>query len=306
MNELYNIKKLAPIALFCFKRIDTLQLCIQSLQQCPESKDTDLIIFSDTSTDVETLLYVEKVREYIQKICGFKSVTSIYRPINFGVDNNIIEGVKYMSENYDSFIVVEDDLVVSKYFLSFLNQALKKYQDSDEILTIAAFNCVNIPRKYIWDCYFWNLSNPWGWATWSKKIQSVDWDLAIKENFLLNYNLQKEFNLFGSDRSRMLIRTIIGKIRAWDIRLDYYLFRSKRLTVYSRYNHVLNIGFNEQASNTFGYNRYKSMIDCPDLLNFKLSNYIIFNSIILNRLKNKNSLLARAKTVLFKILKINN
>ena len=296
----------SPIALFCYKRIDTLKLCIKSLQQCPESKDTDLIIFSDTSTDDKELVLVEKVRDFIKRIDGFKSVYTIYRPINYGVDNNTIEGVKYMSENYDSFIVVEDDLVVSKYFLSFLNQALRKYEDLDEILTISAFNCVDIPKIYIWDSYFWNLSNPWGWATWSKKIQSVDWDLSIKENFSLNHNLQREFNLFGSDRSRMLIKTITGKIRAWDIRLDYYLFRSKSLTVYSRYNHVLNIGFNEQASNTFGYNRYKSMIDCPDLLNFKLSNYIIFNSIILNRLINKNSLLARLKTVLFKNLKINN
>ena len=282
-------------------------MCIESLKQCPEAIESDLVIFSDDTPDKYSRNSVDKVREYIKSLVGFKSISIIIREKNFGVDNNIMEGIKYMSEYYDSFIVVEDDLVVSTNFLSFLNACLIKYKNYDQVLTVSAFNCISIPYKYIWDSYFAKISNPWGWATWSEKIKKVDWELAIKNNFSKSLLEQKSFNSLGSDRSRMLLRTLKGDIKAWDIRLDYYIYKTKKLTVYSSNNFVLNIGFNSDATNTFGYNRYKSSIKEFNVKKqFKLPDSLIINKLIIKRSIFKNSLLLRIKTLFFKLLDIKN
>lgn len=296
-----------PIVLFCFKRMDTLRACIDSLILCPEAKDTDLIIFSDAGRNEEERNKVDEVRAFLLHIVGFKSIQIVHRAENMGVDNNIIRGIQEMAERFESFIVIEDDLVVSDQFLWFMNAGLGHFRHFEKVLTLSAFNYVQIPKKYIWDCYFAERTNPWGWATWSYKIKDVDWDLAKNEGFLANTHEKKAFNRWGSDRTRMLRRTLIGEIRAWDIRLDYYQYKNNLNTAYTCQNLVINIGFNSSdASNTTGYNRFKVNFDVYDCLNLKFPEFTPLNSAIRKRFIFKNSLLSRIITTVLKILNIKN
>lgn len=300
--------KLAPIALFCFKRLETLERCLESLKNCPESSFSDLIIFSDSYRNEEEKEKVEKVRSFCDTIDGFNSIRVIYRKENLGVDYNIIQGIKEMATEHESFIIVEDDLIVSAQFLHFMNSSLIHFKNFKSVLTISAFNYVKIPRDYIWDCYFAARTNPWGWATWSQKIKNVDWDLAFTENFLTNPQEMKDFNAWGSDRSRMLRRTLQGEIRAWDVRLDYFQFKMGHITAYSRNNLVNNIGFNDpvNASNTTGYNRFKTNVRSFHTIQFKFPEFILTNKEIARRYVKQNNLYMRLVTTLFKKLKIYN
>jgi hypothetical protein len=298
---------MSPVALFCFKRLDTLSKCIESLKACPEAKETDLVIFSDAGRDYEEQKKVDDIRIFLQNIVGFKSIQINHRIENLGVDNNIIQGIKEMAERFESFIIVEDDLVVSSQFLWFLNAGLCHFKDFGKVLTLSAFNYVKIPKSYLWDCYFAERTNPWGWATWSHKIKEVDWDLAEKENFLTNSKELKGFNIWGSDRTRMLRRTLIGDIRAWDIRLDYFQYKKYLTSAYSCKNFVINNGFNSSdASNTTGYNRFKVDFEEFDRLNLHFPEFIPTNPTIKRRFICRNSLFNRIITFAFKILNIKN
>jgi hypothetical protein len=301
------MKSFSPIALFCFKRLDTLVLCIESLKSCPEAIHSDLIIFSDASRNDEEWQKVDEIRSYIKNINGFKSIRIIQRQQNFGVDYNIIKGIQQMSEEYDRFIVVEDDLIFSNQFLRFLNSGLNHFKSFEKVLTLSAFNFVKIPKNYIWDCYFAGRSNPWGWATWSNKIKEVDWDLALKNNFLSNKVEIRTFNKWGSDRSRMLKRTLKGEIRAWDILLEYYQFKKGLVTAFSSKNMVINNGFNRvDASNTTGYNRFKvEFIDFPQF-DLHFPDFLPSNPIINKKIIEKNSFFMRFKTKILKILNYKN
>ena len=212
-----------------------------------------------------------------------------------------------MSENYESFIVIEDDLIVSNQFLKFMNAGLIYYKSFERVLTLSAFNYVKIPKNYIWDCYFAKRTNPWGWATWSNKIKDVDFDLAIKNNFLNNPKEIKNFNEWGSDRSRMLKNVILGKIRTWDIQLDYYQFKKDFLTVYSCTNFVINNGFNDiRATNTKGYNRYKVLFKDFNHLDWYFPDFFPSNPNIKRRFISRNSIFNRFITLTLKLIKINN
>jgi hypothetical protein len=288
--------------------MDTLRACIESLILCPEAKDTDLIIFSDAGRNDKEQNKVDTVREFLLHIVGFKSIRIIERPQNFGVKNNIIGGIQVMANEYECFIVVEDDLVVSSQFLWFMNAGLAHFKDFDKVLTLSAFNYVEIPKKYVWDGYFAGRLNPWGWATWSHKIKDVDWDLADKEHFLFNPKEIKAFNAWGSDRSNMLRKVLKGDLDTWDIQLDYYLFRKDLITAYSCKNLVINNGFNDplNASNTIGYNRFKVGFEKFDLKNLHFPDFITLNLSIKRRFISKNSIYNRFITFAFKLLKITN
>lgn len=301
------MSNLATIALFCFRRLDTLKICVESLKLCPEAIHSDLIIFSDAARNEEESQKVDEIRYYIKNINGFKSIRIIHREQNLGVDYNIINGIQQMSEEFDRFIVVEDDLIVSNQFLRFMNAGLGHFKSFGKVLTLSAFNYVKIPKNYIWDCYFAGRSNPWGWATWSNKIKDIDWDLALNNNFLSNKDEISAFNKWGSDRSRMLKRTLKGEIRAWDIRLEYYQFKKDLVTAFSCKNLVINNGFNRlDASNTTGYNRFKVNLDSFNTINFNFSDDLFFNNTIKKRYIFKNSLLMRIKTKFLKILNYKN
>lgn len=301
------MKQLAPIALFCFNRIDTLIRCIESLYLSTEAIYSDIIIFSDASRNQEDWNKINEIRYYIKNINGFKSIRIIEREQNLGVDYNIIKGIQQMSEEYDRFIVVEDDLIVSKHFLRFMNAGLDHFKSFEKVLTLSAFNYVKIPNSYIFDCYLVGRTNSWGWATWSNKIKDVDWDLALKNNFLSNYDEMIAFNKWGSDRSRMLKRTLNGHIRAWDIRLDYYQFKKGFLTAFSCYNLVINNGFNSQdATNTSGYNRFKVKLKDFNHLDWHFPDFIISNPTITWRFIIKNSFFYRFITFSLKKFKIYN
>jgi hypothetical protein len=299
---------MSPIALFCFKRIGTLIVCINSLKLCPEAIHTDLIIFSDAGRNEEEQEKVDEVRSYLNCISGFNSIRINLREENLGVDYNIIRGIQEMAQEFESFIVLEDDLEVSNQFLWFMDAGLTHFKDFDKVLTLSGFNCVKIPKNYVWDSYFAGRTNPWGWATWSHKIKDVDWDLSEKESFLFNIKEKKAFNSWGSDRSRMLRRTLIGEIKAWDIRLDYYQFKNDFITAYSCKNLIINNGFNDpiNASNTIGYNRFKTKFDKFESYNFKFPDFFPGNKLIEKRFIRKNNLFNRIKTVIFKKLNIFN
>ena len=68
---------------------------------------------------------VSEVREYIKKVSGFKKITIIQRERNFGLASNIIDGVTKIVNEYNRIIVLEDDLITSPCFLTFMNEGLE-------------------------------------------------------------------------------------------------------------------------------------------------------------------------------------
>jgi len=302
--------ELAPIILFTYKRLDTLNRCLDSLKKCPEAEFSDLIIVADYQLTEKDRDKVACVRQFSPTIIGFKSIEIIEREKNYGVDYNIIEGIKMMAARFPKFIIVEDDLLVKNGFLTFLNKTLNQYENHNEVITVTAFSWVNsIPKNYLFDVYFAKRTNPWGWATWSNKINAVDWELIDKEEFIKDVKIQNKFNEWGSDRSRMLLSTILNKTRAWDIRLDYDQFKNNTTTIYPVTSFVENIGFgNEDASNTFGYNRFKTKnkLNKIDVNNIRFSDLIVYNPSITKDFISKNSVSQRIITKLMKMIGYKN
>src|SRR5215213_1521240 len=122
--------KTAPIILFTYNRLMHTRATIEALQQNKLSAESDLIIFSDAANNSTQVDNVNKVREFIKTISGFKSVRVIERVRNLGLGENIIAGVTQIVNEYGKVIVLEDDLLTSPYFLQYMNDALNLYENN--------------------------------------------------------------------------------------------------------------------------------------------------------------------------------
>ena len=108
--------KPAPILLFVYNRLDSLQQTIENLKANYLAPQSDLIIFSDGAKTRMDKDNVQAVRDYINDMTGFKSISITERKNNYGLAKNIIEGVSEIIKKSKKVIVLEDDLLTSKNF----------------------------------------------------------------------------------------------------------------------------------------------------------------------------------------------
>jgi hypothetical protein len=131
--------KTAPIILFVYNRLDNLTTTVQSLQRDPLAAESELFIFSDHPREEKDAAAVAGVRRYIRTITGFRGVCISEAPQNMGLARSVISGVSEVINRYGAAIVLEDDLVCSTNFLSFMNQALEYYRNDTRIFSVGGY-----------------------------------------------------------------------------------------------------------------------------------------------------------------------
>jgi GT2 family glycosyltransferase len=120
---------IAPIILFVYNRPWHTKQTVEALQKNELATSSKLIVFSDGPQNNHEAHLVHEVRYYIANIHGFKSVYIVEREKNWGLADNIVDGVNQVISEYGRIIVMEDDLETSPYFLRFMNEALEFYKD---------------------------------------------------------------------------------------------------------------------------------------------------------------------------------
>jgi hypothetical protein len=296
-------KKYAPIVLFCFKRLETLILTVEALQKNYMASESDLIIYSDAAKSDLDFAQVAAVREYIQTIVGFKSINIRFSTKNKGLAKSIIDGVTEVFKDHNSIIVLEDDLITSTNFLSFMNQALNFYNENQNVVSISGFSPIvnSLADNQV---YFTQRSSSWGWATWRDRWSEVDWETNNYQMFKKKYLTRLKFNRMGSDMNSLMMKLIKGKIDSWAIRFCYHQFVNNLFTVYPSKSKVVNIGFTEEATNTLGnVNRFKTKLDTSENENFVFTNMIVIDRKIIRQFKKPYSILERFKDRLVKTIK---
>ena len=241
---------LAPIALFCYRRLNVLIQTVEALKNNKESKDSLLFIFSDGYKNEEDEPDVKEVRNYLKTIEGFKKIEIIEAQNNNGLANSIIKGVKRIVSEYGKIIVVEDDIYTSPYFLKYMNDALDIYENEEDVACISGYV---YPIKTKEQTFFIKGSDCWGWATWKRA-----WDIFEPDGQKLldeakERNLEKELNFDNSYAySQMLQDQIDGKNNSWAIRWYASCFLKNKLCLYPGKTFVQNIGFGVKGATHCG------------------------------------------------------
>jgi hypothetical protein len=213
---------------------------ISALQKNELSNKSNLFIFSDGWKTEEDKQKVVNVREYLKTIKGFKKLEIIERDKNWGLTSNIINGVTRIVNEYGKVIVLEDDLVISPYFLKFINDGLNIYEEEEKVISVHGYV---YPIKGLPEIFFLRGADCLGWATWKR-----GWDLFEKDGKKLLDELEKRkltklFDFNGAyPYTKMLKDQVEGKVDSWAIRWYASAFIHEKLTLYPGISLVKHIG----------------------------------------------------------------
>ena len=237
---------LAPVVLFVYNRVDHTKRVIDTLSKNMLAKETDLYIFSDAAKTDNGIEKVNAVRTFINASewhKNFKKVTLIQAEKNKGLAKSVIGGVSDIIEKYQKVIVIEDDLVLSPYFLSYMNDALEYYKKDEKIWAISGYSFpMRSLKGYDHDVFYSYRGCSWGWATWADRWSTVDWEVKDYAELLNDKEQQKLFNRGGNDLVNMLRLQMEGKIDSWAIRWVYAQSKQDMYTVYPKYSYLGNGG----------------------------------------------------------------
>ena len=222
---------LAPVVLFTYNRLTHTVQTIDALKKNIYAEQSELIIFSDgPKTELETDL-VREVRSYLKTIEGFRSVEIVEREVNFGLANNIIDGVSSVLTRYESIIVLEDDLITSPFFLKFVNEALELYANQKNVLSIHGY--VYPVASPLPSTFFLIDPGSLGWGTWRDRWKNYEKDGRKLLGELKAKKLQKEFNYDDTyPFLKILEYQVLGKNSSWVIRWYAQALLNRQFTLY--------------------------------------------------------------------------
>jgi len=231
----------SPIALFVFNRPQHTRRTVESLTQDKLATGCDLFIFSDGAKTEIDFAKVAEVRAYLRTITGFRSIHVIERENNFGLANSIVDGVTKMCETFDRVIVLEDDLIVSRAFLEYMNLALDQYRTEHKVMQISGNMFPLSNPNVLPPTFFCCVTTSWGWATWKRAWNKFEPNAQKLAHEIKKRNLCRQFNI-GGNYFQMLVRQAKGEIDSWAIRWYASVFLSGGLCLHPTLSLVTNIG----------------------------------------------------------------
>lgn len=256
--------KYAPVVLFVYNRVDHVKHVIRHLAQNKLAKESDLYIFSDGPKE-NSINAVQEVRKYIKSIqvaeC-FQNVVIKESEQNLGLANSIIGGVSEIIKKYKRVIVIEDDVLTTTDFLTFMNDSLDFYENSNNIWSIGGMNILGNTNNGK-DVFLAQRTCSCAWASWENRWNKVDWNVRTYDKFKNNIVRRYQFNRFGMDRAVMLDEQQAGINNSWAIRFCFAEFENGMFTVYPNETKAKNIGYDGSGTHC-GKGNSNFIVELPE------------------------------------------
>lgn len=260
--------KLAPAVVFAYNRPAHLQRTLDSLAANSLASRTDVHVYSDGPRSPAASDAVDQVRQVLEREARagrFASFHVTAAASNLGLANSIIRGVGQVLSHSDRVIVIEDDLLLSTDFLTFMNDCLAFYAEDAAVGAVTGFcPLASLPASFRGDVFLAMRNSSQGWGTWARVWNEVDWSAPGAERLAREPALRRAFNREGNDRYDRLRRQLAGRIDSWSIRFGLSLFLRGLGTIYPAVNRVGNIGYDGSGVHSgVGTPKNEAITDAP-------------------------------------------
>jgi len=253
------MNSLAPIVLFVYTRPLHTQQTLNALMQNELADQSVLYIYADgpkQNATEDQLKKIEEVLHVIRTKKWCKEVHIIESRKNKGLADSIISGVTEIVNQYGKVIVLEDDIVTSKGFLKYMNDALELYKNEDKVYHISGYMFPHNTKSKS-ETFFCQIAFTWGWATWKRawnkfQIDTVGLlDKLNKENLLSRFNIDNTYSY-----QKQLEDNISGRLKTWAVKWHATLVLNNGLSLIPYNSLVRNIGNDGSGENCSEDKRY--------------------------------------------------
>lgn len=248
---------LAPIIVFCYNRPWHVEQTLEALSHNELADQSTLYIYCDgpkADASEEMRQKIADVRQVARKRQWCKEVHVVEHEENVGLKNNIVGAVTEIVNQYGRVITMEDDIITSKGYLRFMNEALELYKDDEQVMHISGYMWPH--RCKLPDTFFYEVPYPGGgWATWQRAWQHYTDDTKpLYDYWCTRWD---EFNKFGGDYLQLqLEKNYRGTMKTWFIKWHAVMLMRGALTLYPGHSLTNNIGFDDQATNCYTTDKF--------------------------------------------------
>ncbi|WP_157982819.1 glycosyltransferase [Aliidiomarina minuta] len=167
MNDLKETRSVIVIP--CYNRLNTLKRLFNCLLQSEYPSAVDLVFSIDHSNAQTSLV------EFIQTLkWPYGELRCIAREQRLGLKHHILQ-CGDLVVGYEFIVMLEDDLIVSKSFMKYAEQAVQFYAGQEGIAGISLYNYDRSernsqpfkPLKCGYDAYFMQFASSWG-QVWTR------------------------------------------------------------------------------------------------------------------------------------------
>lgn len=193
---------------------------------------------------------------------------------NKGLSKSITFGLDYVLSECDAAIILEDDCVPDKQFMSFMVAALEKYEGVDKVYSVSGYAWDIMLPKDENDAYFNGRVCSLGWGTWKERWSQYEEDYNILERIKNNKDASSRLAIWGQDLESMLVNRLVGVNNSWAVFWALKVIEKDGYCLSSHRQFIHNIGFDGSGENSgFAQDRYQrpqgkfhEMFSFPDII----------------------------------------
>jgi len=255
-----------PIGLFAYNRPEHVTRALQRLAGCPEAATSQLVVFCDgpkPGASDEARDKIRRTREAIRAVAP-PSARIIEREQNLGLAKSIRTGVGALCDEFGCAIILEDDIEVSRSFLTFMNAALERYADEPRVMQISGYMYpVDVTGGD--DALFLPTTSCWGWGVWARSWAKLGSGASWYEGLERDAELRRRFDLDDAyPYFEMLRAQHRGEVDSWGIAWYLDIFANGGLVLYPKQSVVANRGHDGSGAHREQSNPFEA--DAHDLV----------------------------------------
>lgn len=241
-----------PVAIFLFKRLDSVLRIVSVLRQIEPKK---VFLIGDGPRSDEEVQAVLNARSSIEDAIDWScEVETNYADRNRGVFENIAGGAKWVFSKTDKAIFLEDDNLPQKTFFEFCKEMLERYEMDESIFWVCGTNYLERYRPADGASYVFSRHLlPCGWASWANKfnryydsnfklLKSGESKKRAKRTYSCNALYRQQIR---SARSEVYRKQKTGKYASWDFQLPLSIRANGLVGIVPCSNQIENIGVDE-------------------------------------------------------------
>ena len=260
----------SPIIIFSYNRPKHLNNLIYSLVRNNVSKSSKIFFYCDGPKNNFDKRKINEIKYLLNKT-SLKIDSKIFRKKNIGLANNIIDGVSQVITKHKKCIVLEDDLILNKNCINYMNTMLSKFEKNNKIGSISAYSYLDkFKSNTKFDFYLSKRHSSWCWGTWSRVWNKIDWTNLKTSGHFSSKSRLSQFSEGGKDLNLLLWGNKEKLINSWAINFNYYCARSLLKSVQPRFSMIKNDGrdfsgthekFSLKLQNRYSFNPYLGSLE---------------------------------------------
>ncbi len=230
-----------------------------------------------------------EILETVQKFEASNAISVkelIFRPFNLGLAKHIQFAISEVLEEFKYCIVIEDDVLISRNFVSSLKEARHLF-DRKDILTIGGFSpflpYVNfrISRNLLRETHYFSA---WGWMISKEKWSEYEPQIPLNDVVESLSSSASWIRMNGTQQKiwiRRFCKVANSNPSTWDFQMQYLALKKDWVNILPTYKICENVGFDDsRGTHTLGRRPkwMKLQSDFPNEI-FNLDELISINSL---------------------------